>query len=99
MPLMAFCVPLVAGTVCAMATEPNARATLEKVVRAVRTRRMFTVSLRILFPGFMRMITAKVEEFHLRIFVLIHVGVRRQVVRDVIKRHARSLLAQRIADE
>src|ERR1700676_2095932 len=99
MPLMAFAVPLVGGVFCATANEPNARTPLKAMVRAVGTRRMFTVSLRILLPGFMRMIAAKVEEFYLRIFVLIHVGVRRQVIRNVIEGHTWRLLAQRIADK
>jgi hypothetical protein len=45
------------------------------------------------------MITGKVEEFYLRIFVLVNVGMGRQVIRDMIEGHAWSLPAQRIADE
>src|ERR1700722_19747554 len=60
---------------------------------------MVTVSLRILLPGFVRMIAAKVEELYLRILVLIHVGVGSQVIRHVVEGHTRRLLAQRIADE
>src|ERR1700722_8519615 len=97
MPLMALAVPLLGGVFCATAREPNARAPLKAKINV--TRRMFKLSLRILFPGFMRMIAAKVEEFYLRIFVLIHVGVRRQVIRHMIESHAWGLLAQRVADE
>src|ERR1700758_5488722 len=99
MPLMAFAVPLVGGVFCATAREPNTRTPLKTNVKAVATLLMFTLSLRILLPGFVRMIAAKVEELYLRIFVLIHVGVGGQVIRHMIEGHAGRLLAQRVADE
>src|SRR6266576_608652 len=47
----------------------------------------------------MRMVATEIKEFDLRIFVLIDIGVRRLVIRDVIKSHPWRLFSQLIAYE